>query len=150
MIRKIIPLCLLLAIGSASATGILNVLLGEGNNLSFDGYIVSQLACLGTTFAYSVPNSCGSASPSEYDSSGHRVIVINYIVSPSTSAIAISGFSSDPGQNYFLELYCNNIPYEASSTATYVYNSGTANWTFTGQTCWNTNNNPPTGYFGYK
>ena len=47
------------------------------------------------------------------------------------SALAVSGFSSDPGKTWLTSITCNGVTNDSSSSSSYSYGSGTAAWEWT-------------------
>lgn len=137
--RRVIPLLLLLAIGTASATGVLNVLLGMGAapvsacgaSPLYNGTLTAASSCPSASNYGFSSGVCGSIAPTT-DANGNTITLLISNTTLIQSQLFISGFSSNPGSSYFTTTMVNGIS-KTSSAATYAYTSGTASWTWTGE-----------------
>jgi hypothetical protein len=95
---------------------------------------ITQGNSAGVAVGYSTAFSIGAISPTTMDS---RTIADWYDqASGSTGVLRISGFSADPGKNFFLSCTAHGTTKTAAS-ATYTYSVGTAQWSW------------PAGAFGF-
>lgn len=78
----------------------------------------------GTIDGYLPQSSVGSLSPTS-DPQGHTIADLFYTVSSGLLQLDFSGFTSDPGVNYFTRLQISSSIYTPSS---YSYSGGTATW----------------------
>ena len=138
--RRILPLLLLLAISTASATGVLNMLLGSGGALAPSTFVIDfsdgSDGAGGTGYGYWPAHSIGSVVSQTINFGTSATVSSAYTQITSGSVeltvLAIST-SSNPGQSAFatMSIKINSSPYVFnSSTASYSYSGGVATWTW--------------------
>lgn len=137
--RRLLPLLLLCATLTASATGVLNVLLGSGavpaQHGTYSGTQTAVSQCptgyTGIQLGSYVPDSCGSVSPTT-DSNGHTIYGAFFSSTGNPLEdihLMISGFSSDPGVNYFSTATFGGETFSPSTDLyRYSYSDGVADW----------------------
>jgi hypothetical protein len=135
--RRLIPLLLLLAIGTASASGVLNVLLGGGAG-PLRGHLSASMVVgtSGLETGYVSPG-FGTLTPA-VDNNGKTVNAwYGDSLSSGTTYLQITGFASDPSKSYFTTVTvtgtgtCGFTFPSSGMTYSYTSGTGTALWEIT-------------------
>jgi hypothetical protein len=135
MCRFLALICVWCMALTAQASGVLNMLLGQGHIFQTSVTAGSNVVSGNGSIGY-ISGTIGSISSASIQGYTIQAVSDTYVMGSGTitTRISISGFSAEPAQGWFVSATFNGNTFTTATAASYTYSAGTATWDWASST----------------